>query len=161
MTLHMTSPPRRHHLACAKAWPFDADAAGEPCTCDTIHKEKEAYVDDVVNALMGKKDDVVDAMTVLPLSIQQIYLVDHLDLEKFVDTVYGLDYSFCDVEDVHIEDDYGYIITGKVDEDDDEEDIKLIVGGKRVPLYRNLLLLDLLCRDGYISPGNYLIQVKW
>lgn len=101
-------------------------------------------------------------MEPLKVTTQVINLVDSSTLEAFVEESYKLtSYSFAAVEECGNDSDHAFHVDGNLDEDDDEEDIKLIREGKEVPTYRNALLLDILCHDGLIPPGNYLIQVSW
>lgn len=103
------------------------------------------------------------ALTPLKVKTQIINLVDYAELERFAREVYNLsNYEFAAVEECDNDSDHAFVVSALSPDrlDDDAEDIALIRGG-HVPLYRNHLLLDLLCTDNLLAPGNYLISVCW
>lgn len=103
------------------------------------------------------------ALTPLKVKTQIINLVDYTELERFATQAYSLrDYEFVAVEECGNDSDHAFVVSSLSPErlDDDAEDIALIRGGE-VPTYRNHLLLDLLCTDNLLAPGNYLIAVSW
>lgn len=100
-------------------------------------------------------------MDPLNVTTQAINLLDYKELERFAREAYKLgDYKFAAVEVCENDSDHAFHVS-TLDADallDDEEDVKLIRSG-HVPLFRNGLLLDLLCTDGLLPAGNYVVQV--
>lgn len=88
------------------------------------------------------------------------YEVTYHDLEDFARPIYNLiNYEFAAVEECGNSSNFTYDIDGKIDSYL-ETGVQSIRNGS-VPLYSNRLLLNLLCKDGHIPPGNYLISVFW
>lgn len=101
-------------------------------------------------------------MEPLLIDSQVISRVRYADLERFAQEAYKLKkYRFAEVEECGNDTDHAFTVDGVLDEDDDEDDIAAIRAGGPVPMWRNGLLLDMLCADGLILPGHYLIQVSW
>jgi hypothetical protein len=90
-----------------------------------------------------------------------VFAGDYDDLETLVQEVYGIDdYSFTDVQECSNDSTHTFVVE-KVTEQFYKADAKLIRSGKRVPRHRNGLLLNCLCADGHIEPGEYIIDVCW
>lgn len=100
-----------------------------------------------------------------PLKVKKtlsIHVVDRKELERFASQVYNLrGYSFSTAEwpDPADDEDVTFTVSPLTDsaQDDDADDIAMIKNGV-VPRWRNALLLDLLCTDGCLAPGHYLVE---
>lgn len=84
------------------------------------------------------------------------------ELESLVQAKYGVkDYSFVATQECG---NYCCIlfrdVNGKIDSFD-QEDATEIIEKKRAPIYNNRVVLNLLCKDGHIAPGDYLIDPSW
>jgi hypothetical protein len=89
--------------------------------------------------------------------------VSYSDVEAMAKKAYGLDgekYSFVAVQECGNDEEHSFKVDGKVDYYNNET-AKLIREGKDVPLYTNHVLLNCLCADGFIKPGQYLVKVCW
>lgn len=110
----------------------------------------------------------------MPLKVktQTVHVVDDTELERLANEVYGRElqggsprrfynpYEFAAVGECGNDTDHAFVVSARP-HPDDQLAVDSIRGGVAVPMYRNGLLLDLLCADGHIAPGNYLIQVSW
>lgn len=97
----------------------------------------------------------------LKVRTQHVHLVDHKELDRFIEEAYGLEgYSFVATEQAPNQSDHPFTVDGTYDADDDYDDIRDIKRGK-VPLFRTQLLLDIMCKDGLLPAGNYLVNVAW
>jgi hypothetical protein len=84
--------------------------------------------------------------------------VDYRDLDKLVTQVYGdKDYSFVAVELCGNDSTHSFAVDGQIF---DEDSVKQIKQGN-VPDYANGVLLNLLCKEGYIKKGIYNVGVCW
>lgn len=80
-----------------------------------------------------------------------IFECEYYELEKFVKEKYGVDYDFVANEECGNDSSHTFTVDGEVDEDFDIH----------VVSYRNYDLMNKLCKDGHIEPGEYLINVCW
>lgn len=93
--------------------------------------------------------------------IVTIYQVDYFELERFAKEIYGLDdYSFVATEECGNDSEHRFRVNGKVDSWDADNEVA-ILNTTDVPCYANGLLLNMLCRDGHIPKGEYLVIVCW
>jgi hypothetical protein len=93
-------------------------------------------------------------------TLKKIYQVDYRELECFVSEVYGItDYNFVAVEEGQNDSTYSFIVDGKTDEWDMGTVDEIRKG--YIPMYSNGVLLNILCADGHLKPGNYSITVCW
>jgi hypothetical protein len=88
-----------------------------------------------------------------------MFKVEEGDLTRFVQQVYDENYEFVAVEECGNDSSHTFSVTGIINEYDAGA-AKTIRNGE-VPTYRNGLLLDVLCADGYIEPGEYVVEVCW
>lgn len=109
----------------------------------------------------------------MPLKVktQTIHVVDYAELERLANEVYGrepkggsprqfhAEYNFAEVQECSNDTDHSFTVTGDLTRDADT--VSLIRSGIEVPIYHNDTLLQCLCDDGHIEPGNYLVQVSW
>ena len=87
--------------------------------------------------------------------------VEYGDLERFATEIYDLDdYNFACVQECGNDTSTTFNVHGKLGRWDIKT-AKKIVEEKRVPSWSNGILLNLLCADGHIIPGEYLIHVSW
>lgn len=89
--------------------------------------------------------------------------VSYSDVEAMAEKVYGLDrekYSFVAVQECGNDEEHSFKVDGQITKYD-EANAMLIRKGLDVPLYSNNILLNCLCADGFIEPGQYLVKVCW
>ncbi len=87
--------------------------------------------------------------------------VDYKELEVFATKIYNLkNYSFVAIEEGQNDSSYPFTVDGEIDELD-QIYVDLIKNDGRVPSYNNGILLNLLCKEGHIDKGEYLINVCW
>jgi hypothetical protein len=97
---------------------------------------------------------------VLKVREEKRYCVNYSDLEDFATKIYNLkDYSFVAIEECGNDSSHDFVVSDKINKHE-LKDVEEIKNGN-VKEYRNRLLLDLLCKEGYIPPGNYTISVCW
>ena len=97
---------------------------------------------------------------VLKGQVQRIMTVDYSDLEDFVKQVYKAeDYDFVATEECGNDSQHSFSIDGKISKSDQKDADQIRQG--IINSYQNYLLLNTLCADGYIEPGEYLIEVCW
>lgn len=100
-------------------------------------------------------------MASLKHSAISVMLVNSFDFETFVKNTYGVkDYYFVAVQECNNDSHHLFKVDGKIDKWDEEE-AKKIIETKDVPCYTNRLLFQMLCRDGHIPQGYYLVEVSW
>lgn len=88
--------------------------------------------------------------------------VDYNDFDRFVNEIYFKpnEYEFVADHEANNYSSYIFRVNGKISEDPwTQEEIKSIRSGK--PTRNTGLLLNLLCADGHIEAGEYLINVFW
>ena len=89
-----------------------------------------------------------------------VFWVDYYDFNSFVNDIYGIDYSFTASEESGNDTTHAFNkIDGKVDACD-QEDLDLFKTNEKQS-YMARILLNNLCKNGYIEPGDYLIKVSW
>ncbi len=88
--------------------------------------------------------------------------VDYTEVERFTMEKYPFikDYEFACVQESGNDTSYTFNVNGKLDKWDLEDWDKIKSSGT-VHNYRNRLVLNKLCADGHIEPGEYLIKVSW
>lgn len=92
---------------------------------------------------------------------ETIIRVEYYDLEEFASKIYGLqEYNFAAVEECGNDSSHSFDVDGNLD-DYDVEEAEKIKNEHTVDSYQNYILLNLLCKEGHIEPGNYLINVSW
>lgn len=91
----------------------------------------------------------------------EVISVDYGDLDNLVKEVYNNeDYEFVADEEMGNDSQKLYKdITGSL-EDYDEKELERFKSGERHS-YNTRVILEDLCRNGHIEPGNYLIKVCW
>jgi hypothetical protein len=99
---------------------------------------------------------------ILKFKHRELYTVDYHDLERFVKKCYPSikEYDFPAVEECGNDTDHEFNVTGNLAKCDatSASDIKMT---GNVPLWHNHVVLDMLCADGFIPAGNYLVKVSW
>lgn len=96
----------------------------------------------------------------LKFDIEIINKVDYNDLDTFVQNVLGFkDYEFACVQESGNDSSNEFNLDGKMR----EYDLKIIEEWKagKTPNYSNRQVLNYLVSEGYLKPGNYLINVSW
>jgi len=97
----------------------------------------------------------------LKVKIETVHRVKWSDLERFATEVYGLDdYNFCCVQECGNDSQHRFIAHDTLSQTDKRE-ADAIRTTKQVPSYRNALLIDMLCTDGHMGEGTYLVEVCW
>ena len=97
----------------------------------------------------------------MKLKQEQCYFVDANKLENLVKEVYEIDYyNFVAIQECGNDCCHRFVITGKIDEFDQDDDDEIRIK-KSVPLYSNRILLNLLCQDGHLEPGTYIVDSSW
>lgn len=88
--------------------------------------------------------------------------VSYNELERFATKIYKFKnrYSFVAAQECDNDSEHSFSVTGEIDESD-EETAEAIREGQAPEYYQNQLLLDLLCADGHIAKGDYLVSVCW
>ena len=90
-----------------------------------------------------------------------IISVNNRELEKLAKQIYNLkSYSFVEVEECGNDSSHSFYVDGDIDPLDQADFVK-IKNGEEVPKYCNMLLLNILCADGHIEKGEYVIKVSW
>ena len=87
------------------------------------------------------------------------YTIDSFDFNDFLTSKYGGDFEFVAQEEANNGSSYKYTVDGKLDNIDDN-DIEDVRNGD----YGDVQvcdILDVLCADGHIEAGKYLISVSW
>lgn len=95
----------------------------------------------------------------LKMRIKTIRSVDYNDFDEFVRSIYGGDYEFVAIQEANNSSSYTFRPDGKIS-DYQEKDVQKIKSGK-YPNYCNHILFDLLVKEGYLEPGEYLVEVFW
>ena len=92
--------------------------------------------------------------------VKQTYLeVDYSDLERFIQEVYNRpDYEVTAAEEWGNDSCYDFKIYGDIEDDWDKENIRQFKNGGSCDLY---VIMNDMCRNKVIKPGNYLVQVCW
>lgn len=108
----------------------------------------------------GEEIDETKVKPVLRKAERMFFVVDYNDFDRFVQQVYGdRNYEFCAVQEANNDSYYRFNVTGRVP-DYNQRDAQRIRDG-HIDTYRNHLLFNVLCQDGYIEPGTYLVEVSW
>lgn len=99
--------------------------------------------------------------------IKTIIEVEYGALEQLAHEVYNLQfdnsqepYEFVAVQECGNDSSHQFHIDGKLEYAGEKESAKRIRSGIIKP-YENGDLLNTLCSDGYIIPGEYVIKVSW
>ncbi len=95
----------------------------------------------------------------LQITKKVINIVDYGSFEHFVISIYGGDYEFTAVQEANNDSSYSFNVTGEISEY--QEDTVLKIKSGKYPTYCNRILLNLLVREKFIEPGEYLIKVCW
>jgi hypothetical protein len=91
---------------------------------------------------------------------QTIISVNYGDFDKFVNQVYGVNFDFVNSEECGNDTTHSFHgIDGEVD-DYDQEDLDSFKENKKNSYMTRILLND-LCKNGFIEPGDYYINVCW
>jgi hypothetical protein len=92
---------------------------------------------------------------------ETVIKVDYNDLDDFIHQTTGRDdYSCCDSQEWNNDSQHRFHVENKpLSEYDQKEWSQFKLGNKR-HCYLGILL-DGLCVDGLIPPGNYIINVRW
>jgi hypothetical protein len=70
------------------------------------------------------------------------------------------DYSFVATEECGNDSQHSFTVTDDLTHES-KADVNSIRAGNYVPDYGSGLLLKVLCADGYIEAGDYIINVSW
>lgn len=93
-------------------------------------------------------------------TIETVYKVNYGDLQKLVAKIYkDKEYSFIETQECGNDTSHEFSVDGKIN-DYDKSDAENIRKGQ-IDAYRNYLLMNVLCADGHILPGEYIINVCW
>lgn len=96
----------------------------------------------------------------LELETKTIHFVDYSDLERFVhDTYDDKEYEYCPNEECCNGSCKRIEVDGRLSEWN-KKDYDSIRQGK-VPQYGTYRLFELMCHDGYIQPGTYVVECSW
>ena len=109
----------------------------------------------------GKYFDIEGEKPKLECEVETIYRVSYDALEEFVKEVYGGDFDF--VANGEYSNDSSHEFDVSDDTEDlflDEEELAKARSGD-LDDFGNDDILQLLCVDGYIDPGTYIVQVCW
>lgn len=91
----------------------------------------------------------------------EVFIIDYSDFEKLVKKIYGKGYDYLAQEEAE---NYSYKlyedIRGKLD-DSEEEEIYEFQNTKGCDSCSMYALLQDLCKNNHIEPGNYLIKISW
>lgn len=94
-----------------------------------------------------------------------INFVDYRSFEDFVISIYGGDYEFTAVQgtalpeqEANNDSSYSFNVKGEISKYDEATVLKIKSG--KYPTYCNRVLLNLLIREKFIEPGEYLIKVS-
>lgn len=86
------------------------------------------------------------------------FVVDYKDLEKFIRAVFGQEYNFVMNEEARKDSVCAFFVTGIVGDFELAEVRRFRRSGSSC---RASVLLDYLCRRGFIPEGHYLVKVSW
>ena len=91
----------------------------------------------------------------MKITTKTIHEIDYNDLEQFAKEKLGLkDYEFPEVQECGNNWYYKFMVGGKLS----EYDLEKLNCQKH---YSNRAVLNKLCADGHIPPGEYLVSVSW
>jgi len=87
--------------------------------------------------------------------------VDSNDVDILVNRVYPFlkGYEFIPAQEANNYSSYTFRVRADIKPRDLDEWEKLKVGMSWV--YQNHLIFDMLCKDGHIEPGEYVVKVSW
>jgi len=88
-----------------------------------------------------------------------ILKVEYADLEAFAESVYGGNLEIPAIEETNNDVSLEYTVTGEISKWNLSDAEKIRAGF--YPHYCTGLVLDLLCFDGRIERGDYVIRVSW
>lgn len=83
--------------------------------------------------------------------IEQMFRKQHPDIKYD---------SFIAVEECGNDSVHNFVVSKQLDEWS-QDNWQEIVKKKSVGCYQNNVILDKLCEDGLLKPGNYLVKVSW
>lgn len=101
----------------------------------------------------------------IALQPKTVYFLDYVDLENAAKEAYGCrDYSFVATEECGNDSSHTFFVApidyhDKVDTFDAKNSDEIRRGV--VPLYGSHTLLRLLCTDGFLPSGHYVVRVSW
>ena len=93
-----------------------------------------------------------------------IIKVDYDDLEDYFEAVYGQAWCFCSSEEAQNDNVYEYDIGGEHSEEFDEWDkerFEMWVKEGKFWAFGTHSLMEEMCRNGLLEPGEYIIKVWW
>ena len=96
-----------------------------------------------------------------PLTVR---VVDYHEVDRLVNDTYGGTFEFLSAQESSNDVDHLFHVDGKLDADDEDEvaEVKVIrEGGSQIDSFGAQLWLDVLCADGHITAGAYLVEVCW
>ena len=96
----------------------------------------------------------------LKTRVKTRFEVDYGDFDRFVEEIYGGRFEFVAINEANNYSNYTFEVTEEDINDIDEEDEIAIRKGK-YPMYCAHTVFALLCKDGYIPKGEYIIDVFW
>jgi hypothetical protein len=86
--------------------------------------------------------------------------IDYRDLDTFIQKEYGWkEYEFVAVEECSNDSYHSFDVDGNLDTCDLSSIDKWKNGG--FVHYSNHTIMNMLCRDGHIPAGNYIVSVSW
>ena len=92
---------------------------------------------------------------------ETVFKIDYDHVTDMVFSLYGLEnYCFIAAQECGNDTTHEFQVTGKLDEWSAKEAAK-IRAGKPAKYLSNDTLMNMLCEDGYLEPGTYLVKVCW
>lgn len=86
---------------------------------------------------------------------------DYSDIEELIQRFYGFtEYNLVSAEELSNDCSVSYTLTGEI-ADWELEDVIEMTKTKEPMDYRTRNLLEYMCAEGVLVPGNYLIQISW
>lgn len=93
----------------------------------------------------------------MKITTMTIHRAGYRDVEKAAAEHYGINYSFPATQECGNDTSHQFRVgAGDLEEEDEAE-----VRAGKVPMYNNGALLEVLCKDGHIPAGDYVIEVFW
>jgi len=94
----------------------------------------------------------------------EMWLTDSYKVSKFIDTEFGIgfgeDYELNAMEECNNYCWKKFIVDGDVGEYD-LKDINEMLETKKYKMYNTGTILNYLCKEGKLEPGDYMVDVSW
>lgn len=91
---------------------------------------------------------------------QMIISVNYRDFDSFVEQVYGISFDFVNSEECGNDTTHSFYGIDGEHSEYDHEDLGLFKENEKTSYVARILLND-LCRNGFIKAGDYFINVSW